>query len=192
MSKSADIPSSNPEFSNASYEALFRASFVPLCAFYKFKFGFSSDTAKELVHIGFIKLWENRDKISAASAKAYLQKTITNASLDLIKHEKVKQRHIQHVLASGAAEQMEGESDNIDYKQLSADIQQAIARLPQQMRRIFELSRNEGLKYAEIAAQLQISVKTVDTQMSRALAKLRNELSRYLILLLLALLFRYK
>jgi RNA polymerase sigma-70 factor, ECF subfamily len=52
--------------------------------------------------------------------------------------------------------------------------------LPEQMRRIFEMSRFEGLKYAQIAEQLNISVKTVETQISRALGKLREKLSAYL------------
>ena len=190
MSKFTDMPSLNNDFSDASYEALFKDCFVPFCAFYKFKFGFTADTAKELVHIGFIKLWENRDRISSVSAKAYLRKTITNASLDLVKHEKVKQRHIQHVLESGSAEHAEAEANKIDYLQLSADIQEAMSRLPRQMRRIFELSRNEGLKYAEIADRLQLSLKTVDTQMSRALARLRHDLSRYLTLFMLGLLLK--
>ena len=184
------MPPLNNEFSDASYEALFKECFVPFCAYYKFKFGFPADTAKELVHIGFIKLWENRDRISPASAKAYLRKTITNASLDLVKHEKVKQKHIRYVLESDPAEHLEAETDKIDYMRLSADVRQAIARLPRQMRLIFELSRNEGLKYAEIAERLHISLKTVDTQMSRALAKLRHDLSRYLTLLLLALVLK--
>ena len=184
------MPSLNNDFSDASYEALFKECFVPFCAFYKYKFGFTADTAKELVHIGFIKLWENRNRIAPASARAYLRKTITNASLDLIKHEKVKQRHIQHVFSADPAECVEAGVNKIDYQQLSAAIQEAISRLPGQMRRIFELSRNEGLKYAEIADRLHISSKTVDTQMGRALARLRHDLSHYLTLLILNLLLR--
>ncbi|MEJ7768701.1 MAG: sigma factor-like helix-turn-helix DNA-binding protein [Chitinophagaceae bacterium] len=48
------------------------------------------------------------------------------------------------------------------------------------MKKIFELSRYNGLKYAEISSYLNISVKTVETQMSRALVKLRQKLFRYL------------
>jgi RNA polymerase sigma-70 factor, ECF subfamily len=55
------------------------------------------------------------------------------------------------------------------------------------MRRIFEMSRFEGLKYAQIAEQLNISVKTVETQMSRALVKLREKLATYLSTIIIIL-----
>lgn len=184
------MPPLNNGFSHAFYEALFKECFVSFCALYTFKFDFPADTAKELVHIGFIKLWENRDRVLPASAKAYLHRTITNAGLDLVKHEKVKQRYVRYVFESDSAERMEVQFDKIDYEQLSADIRKAISRLPQQMRLIFELRRNAGLKYAEIADRLNLSVKTVDTQMSRALAKLRDDLSHYLLLFMLALLLK--
>jgi len=69
---------------------------------------------------------------------------------------------------------------------MKADIDSAVLDLPEGMRRIFQLSRFDGLKYAEIARQLNISVKTVETQRSRALIKLKEKLSRYLLLALLS------
>lgn len=192
MLKPTDMPSLNSnKFDDASFQVLFKECFVSFCAYYQYKFGFSTDTAKEVVHTGFIKLWENRAAISpGSSAKAYLRKTITNASLDLLKHEKVKQQHASHVLQTNVEESGETDFDNMDLKQLTAAINNAIAELPEQMRIVFELSRNEGLKYAEIAGRLNISVKTVETQMSRALAKLRQKLAQYLVLLTLALLLK--
>lgn len=181
MLKSADnLLLNNDTLNEPSYEILFRECFMRFCTYYKYKFGFPVDTVKDLVHNAFVKLWENRGSVSAASAKAYLHKTITHAGLDLLKHEKVKQKHIHAVLHARPAEQVEADFDTTDYLQLSRDVRKAVAGLSQQMRHIFELSRNEGLKYAEIADRLHISVKTVECQMSRALAKLRAALSQYL------------
>jgi RNA polymerase sigma-70 factor (ECF subfamily) len=80
--------------------------------------------------------------------------------------------------------------ESIDFKQLNADIDKAISELPEQMRRIFKLSRFEGLKYTEIATELNMSVKTVETQMGRALAKLREKLSVYLVLYFILMILR--
>ena len=192
MLKPTDMPSLNSnKFDDASFQILFKECFVPFCAYYQYKFGFSLDIAKEVVHTGFIKLWENRESISPGlSAKAYLRKTIANTSLDLLKHEKVKQKHANYVFQTNTEDGIEADFDKIDIKQLSADISKAVSDLPDQMRLIFELSRNEGLKYAEIANRLDISVKTVETQMSRALAKLRQKLAQYLVFLILALLLK--
>ena len=171
---------------DAAFEVFFKEHFTPLCAYCQYKFGFDLDQAKEVVHTGFIKLWENREAISPdISPKSYLYKIITNTSLDLLKHEKVRQKHEQYVLQRVSEASSREAFESAGFKQLSADVDEAVASLPEQMRRIFELSRYEGLKYAEIARVLNISVKTVETQMSRALAKLRQRLASYLTLLVL-------
>jgi RNA polymerase sigma-70 factor (ECF subfamily) len=184
MSLANDIP-----FDEAALETLFRDHFKPLCAYCQFRFGFDLNEAKEAVHTGFIRLWENRETISAQfSAKAYLYKIVSNVSLDMLRHEQVKQKHVKFVSQNqsyhGAAEGFHAS----ELKQLSGDIDKAIAELPEQMRKIFELSRYEGLKYTEIASRLNLSVKTVETQMSRALVKLRQKLAHYLIALTLIIL----
>ncbi|MEI6945743.1 RNA polymerase sigma-70 factor [Paraflavisolibacter sp. H34] len=167
--------------SEAAFEAFFKKTFPNLCVYCKFKYGFDMEMAEDVVNTSFIKLWEARPTLEADVApRSYLYKIIHHTSLNIIKHEKVKQQHVQLVLKS-APDSVDPEGfDAVDLKQLRAAIEGAIAELPEQMRRVFELSRFEGLKYAEIAGQLSISVKTVETQMSRALARLRERLSGYL------------
>lgn len=187
-----DSSSDESYFDEAVFEAFFKKHFQPLCIYCKVKFGFDLFVAEDIVNNSFIKLWEVRDTLSSdLYAKAFLYKVIANNSFNVLKHEKVKRRHAQFILNNTA----EGVSqNNLDLKQLRNDIDAAILQLPEQMRRIFELSRFESLKYSEIAAQLNISVKTVETQMSRALAKLREKLSGYLgcslIILILGLLIK--
>lgn len=176
-------------FDEAALEKLFKENFKALCAYCQYKFGFHIDTAKEVVHTGFIRLWENRETVSPdLSVKAYLVKTVSNLSLDWLKHERVKERYAVRALRATSSQPSGEDFHEAELKQLEFDIGRAVAELPDQMRTVFELSRYEGLKYAQIAARLGISVKTVETQMSRALAKLREKLSHYLIMFLLALL----
>lgn len=184
------MPTSNEiEFNENALEKLFRDYYTPLCTFCQYKFGFELDTAKEAVHTGFIRLWENKDTISAeSSVKAYLSKIVTNICLDMLKHDKVKQVHAKQVTQTTSIGSSLQSYNTAELRQLIIDIEHAVGELPDQMRKIFELSRNEGLKYAEIADVLGISVKTVETQMSRALVKLRQKLSPYLTVLLISLL----
>jgi RNA polymerase sigma-70 factor (ECF subfamily) len=145
------------------------------------KFGFDIDLSKEVVHSGFVKLWETRKTLSAdLSIKAYLYKIIYNTSVDVLRHQKVKHKHEKYVLQHNGPSINENGFGDLELKHLAADIDKAVAELPEQMRKIFELSRYGGFKYAEISSQLNISVKTVETQMSRALVKLRHKLSNYL------------
>ena len=72
-------------------------------------------------------------------------------------------------------------------KDLEDHLSKALEHLPHECRKIFELSRFEGLKYQQIAERLNISIKTVETQMSRALFKIRFELKDHLTSMLLLL-----
>jgi RNA polymerase sigma-70 factor (ECF subfamily) len=145
------------------------------------KFGFELDEAKEVVHSAFVKLWESRHRLSCdIPVKAYLYKIIANISVDIFRHDKVRHKHEEYVLQNVSDSGSQTTFNNPDVKELIADIDKAVAELPEQMRRVFELSRYQGLKYAEISSHLNISVKTVETQMSRALIKLREKLSHHI------------
>lgn len=176
------LPSFNATmFDDAAFEVFFRKHFTSLCAYCQHRFNFDLDLAKDIVHSGFSKLWETRQTISPElSIKAYLYKIITNMSLDILKHDKVKNNHAKRTRENGPAICGLGEYNDIDFKRLEEDIEKAVAALPEQMRKIFKLCRYEEMKYAEIAGELGISKKTVETQMSRALVKLRQKLSYYL------------
>lgn len=182
-------PLDHIKFDSLSFEIFFKENFSCLCAYCQYKFGFNLDQAKEVVHIAFIKLWENRDTISPdLSVKSYLYKIITNVSYDLFRHDKVKQKHEKQVIQNLTLNYNKNEFAKVEFNELRNNIDKAVSELPYQMRQIFQMSRYEGLKYAEISSKLSISVKTVETQMSRALVKLRHKLSDYLPFYLIVIL----
>lgn len=177
-------------FDDASFEQFFKKHFLPLCAFCQFKYGLDLDMAKEMVHSGFIKLWDARHNLApGVSPRNYLYKIISNNILDNLKHQKIRQQYARFILQSVPGDAAADGFENIDVKQLQAEIDAAIGELPEQMRRIFEMSRFEGLKYGEIAERLNISVKTVETQISRALTKLREKLASWLSFCIILLTF---
>lgn len=118
-----------------------------------------------------------------------MYKVILNICVDVLRHQKVKQKHEKYVLRNNIEGCLKNNFHDPDIKYLAADIDKAVSELPEQMKKIFELSRYNGLKYAEISSHLHISVKTVETQMSRALVKLRLKLFRYLPLYFLFVFF---
>jgi RNA polymerase sigma-70 factor (ECF subfamily) len=173
------LPSFNATmFDDAAFKLFFKKHFKTLCGYCQYKFDFDLDLAKDIVHTGFVKLWENRQTISPElSIKAYIYEIVTNLCLDKLKNDKVRRRHIKYVQENATESTTVNDYDSLDFKELEEMIEKAIEELPSQMRKIFELSRKEELKYAAIASQLGISVKTVETQMGRALAKLRKKLT---------------
>ena len=121
------------------------------------------------------------------SARAYLYKSVYHASLDLIKHKKIRKRYRDEARNNNPTIQ----AVNSEEKDLSKKIDAAISDLPEQCRRIFKMNRYERLRYKDIAETLHISEKTVEKHMVKALRILRERLKDYLPVILLLLNFFY-
>lgn len=173
-----------------AFELFFRKYYVRLCAFSN-KFLNNPEDAKEIVQEVFAKIWEGRDEIDPDdSLKSYVFKIAQNLSINKLRRNKVESRYAE-VFKIVYLEYNEYSShESLLAKELEANIAHSISNLPTECRKVFELSRIEGLKYKEIADVLHISVKTVEAQMSKALKLLRLELSEYLTLLIILLISR--
>lgn len=175
-----------------SMELLFRRLYPQLCAFAN-KYLHDLDEAEEIVQEVFYKIWKNREKLDEQqSLKSYLYTAVKNSCFTELAHSRVKDNYAQllvkiHTQRENVAIRFE---DPLIASELEKDFSKAIETLPPECRRIFEMSRIEGLKYQEIADRLNISIKTVETQMSRALSKIRVELKDYLTFLVIAAFFR--
>lgn len=165
-----------------SLELLFRRLYPKLCA-YAQKFLQDTSDSEEVVQELFFILCKSRESLDEnQSLNSYLFASVKNRCLNLLESRKTKSKHAE--LLWYLYSQKSTESANA-YQQLVAndlekEVNTAMGHLPKECKRIFELSRFEGLKYQEIAQRLNISIKTVETQMSRALTKLRLELRQHL------------
>jgi RNA polymerase sigma-70 factor, ECF subfamily len=161
-----------------AFEMYFKQLYQPLCN-YANSFLSDREESEEIVQATFLTVWEKRQKLTVtSSAKSYLYAMVRNACLNLIKHEKIKQKYA--VEASYTNQTHDGVMDTVTSLELEGRISKAIELLPEQCRLVFKLSRFEELKYQEIADQLEISVKTVENHMGKALKLMREYLKDYL------------
>jgi RNA polymerase sigma-70 factor (ECF subfamily) len=167
------------------FELLFREHFTALTYFAR-KYTGDLDSAKEIVHSIFIRIWENRYEFDwEKPAKSYLFTSVYNRSMNYIRDSR------KFTFTGDYTSGIDGAfvyNDDFDTAELQKRIDQALIKLPEKCREIFELSRFGEKKYSEISQLLGISVKTVETQMSKALHILKEELKDYLCLLILILL----
>lgn len=171
-----------------SFEELFRAYYKPLCLF-AHKYVYDEDDCEEIVQTFFLKLWEQRSKISInTSVKSYLFSSIRNRCFNYIKHQKIKQEYQSEVMYAEKSKR----NDSYEFTEIDLveKINKSIQSLPNRRREIFILSREHGLKYKEIAEKMGISIKTVETQMGSALKDLREKLKDYKQLFISFFLFR--
>lgn len=156
-----------------AFEALFRQHYRALCAF---AYGYvkDADRGEDLVQDLFFRLWLDREKVQiTTSVKAYLYASVRNRCLNEIKSGGrlvvLNEENDDHANEDGPTED--------EHTERIARVQAAIEELPEERKKVFKLSRYEGLKYHEIAERLGISVKTVENQMGKALKTLREELA---------------
>jgi len=166
-----------------AFEMFFKTYYQPLCN-YAYTFIQDRDEAEEIVQSAFLSVWEKRDTLDIkTSLKSYLYTMVRNTSLNVIKHEKIKQKYVGEAMAIEDRSH-EGVAQAVLSSELEDRIQMAMEVLPEQCRLVFKLSRFEELKYAEIAEQLEISIKTVENHMGKALKIMREQLKDYLPLLI--------
>lgn len=186
LQQSSSVLSDLIQGNQNSFEKLFHDFFPKL---YRFSYEFVKDKeiAREIAHESFIKLWEARQKLKPDSnIEAFLFTICKNSCLNFLKHKRViinYQEEKSHTI--NEIEILEGAlaSQNFipfDFAVLKEQIDNAINKLPEQCRNVFELSRFKKKKYHEIASILNISPKTVEAHISLALRKLRDDLREYL------------
>ena len=119
----------------------------------------SSDTAEEIVQEVFIKIWQKREQLNLQlSFNAYIKKITLNHVLNHLKkvaRERALQEQVFHTIETSSNRT----EDHILEKELRQIYDEAINRLPQQKKIIYQLSRVEELSHDEIAQKLNISKK---------------------------------
>ncbi len=168
------------------FEEIYREYYMPLC-YYCLRYVDDIEDSEEIIQDLFLKLWDKRKELVInSSLKAYLYRSVQNYAFNYLSKKKTREKYY-----SLQARQIYNSFDNgyskLEEDELRSILKYAILQLPEKRRRIFELSRFDGMKYNNIANYLSISVKTVEAQMSKALKYLRIVLKDYIPFILLFL-----
>jgi RNA polymerase sigma-70 factor (ECF subfamily) len=142
------------------------------------------EEVEDIVQNVFVDLWQQRDKLQIhTSLQAYLYKSVFFKCLNRLKHDKVVRKYQDLAVYQESTV----ESDPVIIKEVAEKIKITTESLPEQCRKIFLMSRQDGLKYNEIAQALGLSPKTIENQMGKALKTMRNALVEYLNLIILTI-----
>jgi len=135
------------------------------------KYLLDRDLAESVVQEVFVKLWEKRAAMEIRSLRGFLVVAVRNKCTNELKHRQVVREYEKE---SGEAN--EGVWLTFSENVYLQHINKVIDELPDQRRKVFRMSRVDGLKYREIAEKLNISPKTVEVHMGKALKYLREQL----------------
>ncbi len=160
----------------SALENLFRQYYDGLC---RFMLGVtrSPNDVEDLVQEIFVRIWRNRVSWHPkGSIKSYLFKAARNQAVNLLKTKESRSAPTSANDDTLLSDPSTDPAKEMFDRDISANVENAILRLPEKCRLVFTLNRQEDLSYSEIADVLGISVKTVENQIAHALKVLRIEL----------------
>lgn len=144
--------------------------------------------AEDVVQEVFMALWRNRVQlVGLENPEGYLMTIARNKIMD--EFRKKVPLNILDVVEEIAVSTEASASLSLERKELWELIAKAVDEMPAQRKRVFEMSKRDGLKYHEIAERLGISRETVKTHMVKALAFIRDFLWDENLLILLVVVF---
>lgn len=167
-----------------SFKLIFNNFYLQLCHL-SIHYLEDEDEAKGVVQEAFVKLWEIRHELNPDSnLRNFLFTLVKNNCLNILKRRQILLKHHEKIRWMEMHYQYESLSrignDYMEFDELKDKIDQAIQKLPEHCRMVFEMSRFEDLKNREIAERLGVTQKTVEAHLTKALKLLRNELKDYL------------
>ncbi len=156
-------------------ELLFRAYYNDLCST-AIRIVYSRQIAEDVVGEVFLNFWNNRSfEAIRISYRAYLFRAVRNCAYNHLRVELGK-----HAISLGGAfepsdfQKVEQPDQIILMDELVLRINQVVSSLPPTARRVFIMSRYDGLSHLQIAAELSINTKTVESHITRALQSIRK------------------
>lgn len=116
------------------------------------------EDANDVLQNAFLKIWNNLDTFQGKSAlSTWLYRIAINEALDFVRRQKnVNSATVSTEDEPGVAARLMGD-DYFDGDEAQAQLQEAVARLPEVQRTVFTLKYFDELKYSEISKILDTS-----------------------------------
>jgi len=134
----------------------------------------SHQQAKDIIQDVFLKLWEDRHRMSEIkNMEAWLYTLTENKIIDFLR-KKAAENRLRLAVEDKISLILDETEDKLSAKESDQIIRKAIEQLPPQRKLIYQLNKEGDLSYQEIAKQLRISKHTVKNQLFNAALFIRN------------------
>ena len=142
----------------------------------------SREDAEDLAQEAIVRAYDAYERFDGANFKAWMLRIVTNLYIN-----KYRQRQRGPQLGSldedGVVEPMSAEAEIPDRvlfdEAVGSEVEEALAKVPEDFRMAVILSDLEGLSYQEIADITQVPIGTVRSRIARGRSILRKALEEY-------------
>jgi len=136
------------------------------------------EPAKGMVQDIFRSLWERREILKLEKIEHYLIRSAKFKAFEYIRNKVSRQKHIGLKLQDFCMHSNCTE-ERVLYNNLQEKVNILVDTLPCQCKKVYKMSREEGLANKEIAALLLITERAVEYHITRATTMLKLKLSGY-------------
>lgn len=132
----------------------------------------AEETTQEL----FVILWRKRNDLhEVRNMDQYVFRIARNLAINLLKKAAIDSK-LATQFYDGTIQHTSEVLEKISHKEVQSLIDQAVAALPAQPRKVYLMSRREHLNYDEIAIATNLSRNTVKNHLQKALQEIRKYL----------------
>jgi RNA polymerase sigma-70 factor (family 1) len=132
--------------------------------------------AEELLQDVFLKIWEMHCSVDAEkNFRSFLFRISINLIYDFIRRKNIQRAYLDY-FDSDLRPQSDNTWEEVIYNDMLDNLQKLVSSMPKQRRRIFRMSKEEGLSNEEIARKLGLSQRTVESHLYFAVAFLKGKL----------------
>ncbi len=155
----------------------------------------TESVTNDIIQDTFLKVWINRDKLpEIAYPRLWVLRIAYYRALNFLRNQTIHQKALGKITIKADANH--DTHDRVAFNNVSKCIKRAVYQLPEQQKKVYQLSRENGYKIAEIAKTMQISEQTVKNTLGRSLRFIREHLekagySNFIIFWLIFLKSRY-
>ncbi len=137
-----------------------------------------ADIAEDLTQQVFLSIWLHRSDVNPEkSFSSYLFTIAKNNTLNYIRKDNNNKRYLKNQIWDEMVLGRCFTDEAIEHDELAKTINDAINSLTDQKKRIFEMSRKQGLTHEQIAAELKISKNTVKNHMVDSISSIKKYVS---------------
>ena len=170
--------------STESFDQMYRKYFPRLFAFCMHLTRSRTD-ADEIVQETFIKIWETRERLNPDLPFAgYIIKIARNHIYNKTT-QRLREADLAFQYSQTQSHTSELTSEEINYNSLNKLLSEVVEQLPFMQKKVFTMSRLNGMSNQEIASRLQLSQSTVENHINLATRKLKTLLLKHEVYLIL-------
>lgn len=137
----------------------------------------SAEDTEEVIQETFMRLWISRDKLEEVQAlHAWIYTIAANECYKFLKKRSSRAHGLSDLGKGRVIAEDQSTLQALHLKEVRRLVTEAVNQLPQRRRRVYQMSRDEGMKIPEIAAALHISPNTVKNTLVTSLGFIRKYL----------------